>query len=76
MPPLVLYVKFTCPFCIKVLNFIEESSIDIPLVDVTKDNNREQLIELGGKAMVPCLFIEGKPLYESDDIITYLKNNY
>ena len=76
MQPLVLYVKFTCPFCTKVLNFIKENSIDIPLVDVTKDNNRDQLIELGGKAMVPCLFIEGKALYESDDIIIYLKNNY
>ena len=26
----------------------------------------------GGKVQVPCLFIDGKAMYESDDIIAYL----
>ncbi|KXB32941.1 hypothetical protein HMPREF3192_01310 [Atopobium deltae] len=30
------------------------------------------LAEKGGKSQVPCLFIDGEPLYESDDIIQYL----
>ncbi|MDR2716000.1 MAG: glutathione S-transferase N-terminal domain-containing protein, partial [Coriobacteriaceae bacterium] len=30
------------------------------------------LIKIGGKKQIPCLVIEGKALYESDDIIAYL----
>jgi len=33
------------------------------------------LIEIGGKSQVPCLFIDGVPPYESDDIIRWLKSN-
>ena len=37
--------------------------------------NRERLIRDGGKLQVPCLFIDGKPLYESDDIVAWLRAN-
>ena len=30
---------------------------------------------MGGKRQVPRLFIDGKPLYESDDIIARLRGN-
>ena len=36
---------------------------------------KKELIEKGGKAQVPCLFIEGKPLYESDHIIFWLSEH-
>ena len=35
--------------------------------------DRQRLIEVGGYEQVPCLFIDGKPLYESLDIIDWLK---
>ena len=38
------------------------------------DANAE-LIERGGKRQVPCLFIDGKPMYESNDINTWLEQN-
>ena len=31
------------------------------------------IVERGGKFQAPCLFIDGKPLYESLDIIDWLK---
>ncbi|MFW5961846.1 MAG: glutaredoxin family protein [bacterium] len=34
-----------------------------------------ELIEVGGKRQVPCLFINGEPLYESRDILNWLKSN-
>lgn len=70
---LILYMKPTCPFCLKVLRFMSKNDIDIPMKNILED--REALKELetiGGKNQVPCLFIDGKPLYESDDIIAYL----
>ncbi|MBS4843870.1 MAG: glutathione S-transferase domain-containing protein, partial [Collinsella sp.] len=33
------------------------------------------LIAVGGKRQVPCLFIDGKPLYESSDIIAWVQEN-
>ena len=51
-------------------------AIEIPLSDITNDPEAvEKLIEVGGKRQVPCLFIDGKPLYESDDIIAWFSKN-
>ena len=73
-PILILYYRPTCPYCKKVLKFLEEIDLEIPLKNI-EDNPKakDELLHLGGKAQVPCLFIDGKPLYESDDIIDWLK---
>lgn len=49
---------------------------DVQLVDIKEGNNNEDLIKRGRKDQVPCLFIDGKALYESDDIIKYFKENF
>ena len=73
---LELFMKPTCPYCIKVMNFMSENNITIPLRDIVADESAaETLITIGGKRQVPCLFIDGKPLYESGDIIEWLRNN-
>ena len=36
---------------------------------------RDALIEIGGKGQVPCLVIDGKPLYESADIVRWLEEH-
>ena len=49
---------------------------DIIYRDIISSKAAEQrLIQEGGKRQVPCLFIDGKPLYESDDIIAWLSQN-
>lgn len=73
---LKLFVMDYCPYCHKVLNFMEESSIDIPVIDITKDSAaEEELVSVGGKRQCPCLFIDGKAMYESSDIIDWLGEN-
>ena len=67
-----LYVKAGCPFCAKVLNFMDEHDIVLPIMDISLEpykDGYDKLINLGGKYQVPCLGIDGKALYESDDII-------
>ncbi|MGO3752080.1 MAG: glutaredoxin family protein [Peptoniphilaceae bacterium] len=78
MENLKLYVGTICPFCIKVENFIKENNIQgIEVVNVDKNpKEREFLVEKGGKRQVPCLFIGETPMYESNDIINYLKDEY
>lgn len=74
---LELYMFETCPYCRKVINEIQMSGRkDIEFHDIRKNaDDRKRLIEVGGKEQVPCLFIDGKPMYESDDIISWLKAN-
>lgn len=77
MQELKLYVMEVCPFCRKVERYIDKNNIDgVEIMDIKKDpKNQEDLIALGGKDQVPMLLIDGKPLYESSDIIQWFKDN-
>ena len=73
---LALFMKPTCPYCIKVMSFMEENGIAVPLRNIEADEDAAKtLVTVGGKRQVPCLFIDGQPLYESDDIIAWLRAN-
>ena len=76
MAELTLYYSPTCPYSRKVLNFMQQNNIKIPLKNRDENPaNRQELIRLGGLPQVPCLVIDGKALYESDDIIDWLREN-
>lgn len=73
---LELFMKPTCPYCIKVLGFMEENGVAVPLRNIeANEDAAKTLVAVGGKRQVPCLFIDGQPLYESDDIIEWLRAN-
>lgn len=74
---LKLYMFSTCPYCRRVIKAIEDSGrTDIEYHDIHKSEaDRLYLKMVGGKEQVPCLFINGKPLYESSDIIAWLAAN-
>lgn len=77
-----LYQFNSCPFCIKVRRQIKRQSLKILLIDALHDQkNRDDLLNGGGEIKVPCLKIvsdsgEVTWMYESNDIIEYLKNNF
>ncbi len=70
-----LYISETCPYCRKVMDYLEANNIKYNKVDITEPENLNMLIKLGGKKQVP--FLDDKEnniaMYESDDIIKYLK---
>ena len=72
---LVLYKFDTCPFCQRVLRVIHARDLDaIQMADTHQDPGaREQLLEETGRTTVPCLFVDGTPLFESADIKTWLQ---
>lgn len=71
---LVLYKFDSCPYCQRVLSFLHQHPIPVTYKDINKEPAfRQELLKLGGKTQVPCLMIDGEPLYESSDIIRYLK---
>lgn len=70
-----LFVGTACPHCRKVENFMEENNIEIQIVNINENrDDMKELIEKGGKRQVPCLFHDGEYMYESNDIIEFLKN--
>ena len=74
---LELFYKESCPFCQKVMRFIDKHELrdKIEFLDIVKDHSaKKRLVDEGGMNQVPCLFIDGKPMYESSDIIEYLKS--
>ena len=73
---LTLYFFQGCPYCARVRTFLSSENINVPMKDIHQTPAfRDELIKIGGKAQVPCLVIDGKALYESSDIIAWLKEN-
>ena len=71
---LTLFKSDTCFFCHRVLGVAQSLQIPLTLEDTRKDPEaRDRLIQIGGKRQVPCLFINGTPLYESSDIIRFFQ---
>lgn len=75
---LELFYKDSCPFCQKVIRFIDKHELKdkVEFLDIVKDADaKKRLVNEGGMNQVPCLFVDGKPMYESSDIIEFLKSN-
>ena len=73
---LELYYRNFCPYSRKVLDYMEAHDITMTMHCLqTEEGAEDRLVALGGKAQVPCLIIDGEPMYESDDIIAYLAAN-
>ena len=74
---LELFMMETCPYCRKVMDFMDGNNIEYTKNDISDDVNNSNLIAIGGKEQVPFLYNpETKTgLYESDDIIEYLKKS-
>ena len=77
-----LFYFTTCPYCIKVRLALWWMELELPLKDIRLlPENKADLIAGGGKKQVPCLRIEDerggvKWMYESRDIIRYLKRQF
>ncbi|MDO4538228.1 MAG: glutathione S-transferase N-terminal domain-containing protein [Coriobacteriales bacterium] len=74
-----LYYYESCPFCQKVLRAMRRLGIEdqITLKNIHRDREADAtLVRVGGMHQVPCLFIDGKPMYESDDIVAYLEREF
>ena len=70
-----LFILETCPYCKKVMAFMDETGMKYNKVDIKNKTAEDTLIQLGGKRQVPFLVDRDRNLqmYESDDIIEYLK---
>jgi glutaredoxin len=76
-----LFKSDTCGFCYRVRAYVEQLGMDLPLRDINSDADAfRELLQGGGRSMVPCLRIERNGeqgtevewMYESLDIMRYL----
>ncbi len=75
-PPraLVLYQFDACPWCQIVLRAIDQLAVDVTLRDTRRDPDAARAHrETTGRTQVPCLYIDGQPLFESADIVEWLR---
>ena len=79
---LVFYYFKSCPYCYKVNRTIARLNLKVEYrnIHASKEHSLE-LFQGGGKQQVPCLRIpalDGKVvwLYESNDIVRYLKQRF
>lgn len=70
-----LFILQTCPYCQKVMKYMDEREIKYNPVDISNKASEEALIKMGGKRQVPFLVDSDRniQMYESNDIIEYLK---
>ena len=78
---LALYIRPSCPFCVRVLDYCEQAGIKIEHRNIAEGVHLEALMTGGGKRQVPCLRIvddeqQSHWMYESMDIIAYLKQQF
>jgi len=76
---LELYVKETCTFCNKVTSVLNKLEIPYKEKDIySSQSYMQELLSLGGKKQIPFLVDKemNVMMYESDDIIEYIKKNY
>ena len=72
---LELFVLETCPYCKKVIDFLEKEHMEYKKIDTSNKESENSLIQIGGKRQVPFLVDTDRniQMYESNDIIEYLK---
>ena len=76
---LALYEHDLCGFCQSVRRSTKDLGLEVESRNILREpDRRQELIDGGGKGMVPCLrleYPEGRVewLYESADIVDYLK---
>ena len=78
---LALYMRPSCPYCVRVTDFCREAKIELECRNIAEGAHLEALMVGGGKRQVPCLSIQDEQgqshwLYESLDILAYLKQQF
>lgn len=75
---LTLYVKDGCPFCKKVLDVVDELGIAVEYKNKKDPGVIDELVRRGGKSQYPYMVDSERvvEMYESDDIVEYLREHY
>jgi glutaredoxin 3 len=74
-PVLLLFYSSQCPYCHDVLNYLNKIHKQVPMKDVVTNHQAYEELANLGQVMVPCLLIDGKPIYDSTAVIQWLSQH-
>ena len=73
-PQLVsLFTKVGCPFCARAKDMLNERGLDYEEIVLSKDVTTRSLRAVTGGTTVPQVFIDGKLIGGSEDLVAYLE---
>jgi glutaredoxin 3 len=66
-----IYVKSTCPYCIRALRLLEskDADYDVHNVDFGGELKKQMVQRANGRTTVPQIFIAGKHIGGCDDLM-------
>tara|TARA_B100000315_G_C14016785_1_gene337016 strand:+ start:269 stop:502 length:234 start_codon:yes stop_codon:yes gene_type:complete len=77
MAKLILYNLPGCPYCKRVIDFLDKKGLKYDIKDVPPNKqDRTEVIEISGQTDVPVLVDGDKIIDDDDNIIPYLEENY
>ena len=74
---LELFYYNQCPFCFRVVKAIDELGLQEKITFrnvLDNPQDRKYHMDQTGRTTVPCLYVDDKPMFESADIIQWLKD--
>jgi glutaredoxin len=75
MKNLELYYFPQCPYCQVVLSAMRVTGVEaqVKLHDIHENpSDKQKLIKDTGRSTVPCMYIDGKPMHESQEIAKWI----
>ncbi len=61
MANVTVYSTPTCPFCIKIKQFLKKNNVEFQEIDVSADHDKaKELMEKSGQAGVPVTEVDGE----------------
>ena len=69
MPTVEMYLKSTCPYCIRAQALLARKGVDVVEYDLDRGGpKRDEMIERCGRMTVPQIFIDGRHVGGCDDL--------
>ncbi|RMF16559.1 MAG: glutaredoxin 3 [Alphaproteobacteria bacterium] len=71
MAEVEIYTRSWCPYCLRAKTLLKSKGVDYREIDIDRaPERRAEMIERsGGRTTVPQIFIDGRPIGGSDDLV-------
>ena len=72
-----IYIKYTCPFCLKAMDLLKSNSVKFEAIDVAENPKlrQEASQSVGGYSTVPMVFIKDKFIGGCDQLEELIEKN-
>jgi len=71
MPKIEIYTQPWCPYCVRAMRLLADKGVDFQEIDAPRGTpeRRESIRRSGGRTSVPQIFIDGRHLGDSDELL-------